>query len=561
MPRQVWIAGVAAAVLAAVLCWLPNEVRLRVPEIEVTWRSGTAAEARDYVERKRRLRPSGESGGRVTYLVTSPAADLATLASAPGIDVVTGVDGRTGEPRRWRELTLVEWLLRVHGRDARPYLKPTTAAFVFWLAVAVTLILTRSGRAWLVSRVPAIDARVLGACRIILGGGLAVVAALATWPAVVWQVVAVALAVTFVAGVWPRAALAAFGGLLAWALEGDAADHDYFAPFQAWILCLAVPWAEGVWPWRVTAPGAARASRRYGLAVTTVPLVLGTAYLAAALAKLDQSTHAWLAGGAIRYHIAQDGPAAPGSLWRFVASQDWLTVPLSPLVILCEAVVIAAAMTATPLVRCAGFTLALGLHLGFGLLQGVWWEAWWVLLPLFLPWPQIVSRVWPARPADVTGGTLPGWTAAALAVFLLQQPVASLLRLEWKPLVSNFPMYSNVPWTSPEEYAAHMDRSKMPSAPALRLVAAGGTPLPEIPPVIRGLEACGTLVALAAPVVVRESVLPPAQGAIEACSAAYARRYPTEAPLGVESSPRRFSWAVVDFVAADQWVPAGRLGR
>lgn len=235
-----------------------------------------------------------------------------------------------------------------------------------------------------------------------------------------------------------------------------------------------------------------------------------------------------------------------------------LSESLSPLVIACELLIIGAAITPRPLARFAIFGLAAGLHLGFGLLQGVWWEAWWVLLPLLLPWPAIVEGAWPRDTAFVGGASghaqppWSPWAAALLAAFLLQQPLASLLRLERKPLVSHFPMYSNVAWRSPEEYAAHMDRTKAPKGRVLRLVSTDGAPLAALPPVLPSLDGCRDFVALTAPVVARESALPDERAAIEACSAAYAPALSSGPPLVVEASPLRFSWDVVDFVHAGQ---------
>lgn len=393
------------------------------------------------------------------------------------------------------------------------------------------------------------------------------VVACAHWPAGWWVLPGFLLAAAFGAGVWPRVALAALAVLLASALGGDAADHDYFAPYQAWLLFLCVPWAEGVWPWRgrEMAAEACAPSRRYGVALVIVPLVLGTAYLAAALAKLDQSTHAWLLGGAVRYHIAQDGPAVPGELWRVVASHDWLTLALSPMVIVLEALVILAVLFPRPAVRAAAGAVALSLHLGFGTLQGVWWEAWWVLLPAFLPWAWVVDRWWPVatttevRPVTTpVASRWPAWVRAALALFLVQQPVASALRLEWKPFLSNFPMYSNVAWASKAEYAAHMDRWKQPQGRALRLLGADGSPV-EAAHALRAIEACGALAVLTAPVTAREAVMPNERTALDRCAAAYAAGATTCPTLSVEASPRRFSWEVVDFVPTGEWTAVGSL--
>ena len=504
------------------------------------------------------------------------------------------------DPVQFTEVPLVEWLIRVRDLDIRPYVKPTTVLAVAWAAFVIALLARAPGRAWLVSRVPAITPQVLGVYRLVVAAGLATVVLLAHLPSPWFRLACLIPVAAFAAGLWPRVggglwprigtalwprvSLAVPLVLLASALGMDFADHDYFAPVQAWLLLLFVPWGESGLSWSSTSPAARiaasatagnianntepRASRRYGVALVIVPLVLGTAYVAAAFAKLDSSVRAWLLDGAVRYHIAQDGPDAPGNLWRIVASQDWLTVPMGPAVIVLEAVVIAAVLAPSTRVRIAAGMAAVLLHLGFGLLQGVWWEAWWVLLPAFLPWPWIVDRLWPVstpspvEPATRSVDALPWGMAVALALLLVQQPVVSLLRIERKPFVSNFPMYSNVRWSSKAEYAAHMDRWKKPEGRAVRLVTSGGAEDAV------ALDAdLGQVAACAPPLDEADRLAnggePASAGraAFDRCAEAFRRVRGTPVPpLTVQASDRHFSWDAVDFVPTGKWTTVGTLG-
>lgn len=515
LPRYVWVTCAVAAVVAALACWVPTQI----------------------------------------YVLT----DLSTVNLSA-----------TRQPAQWAEVPLVEWLIRVRAQDIRPYVKPTTVLAVAWAAFVMALLARASGRAWLGSRVPAMTPRVLGLYRLVVAVGLATVVLLAHLPSAWFRLACLVPVVTFAAGLWPRASLALPLVLLAYALGMDFADHDYFAPAQAWLLLLLVPWGESArWPWTRAGAGVPvpPPSRRYGVALVVVPLVLGTAYFAAAFAKLDSSVRAWLLEGAVRYHIAQDGHDAPGNLWRWVASRDWLTVPMGPAGILLEAVVIAAVLVPRTRVRLAAGAAALLLHLGFGLLQGMWWEAWWVLLPAFLPWPWIANRLWPsptpspAAPATRSPDALPWGMAVALALFLVQQPVVSLLRIERKPFVSNFPMYSNVQWSSKADYAAHMDRSKKPEGRAVRLVAEGAADGEALGAALRDVAQCGPLLDQAGRLASgREPSSGGASGFVRCAGAfrqAHGRPLP---PLAVQASDHRFSWDAVDFVPTGQWVTVGTLG-
>lgn len=570
LPRYVWVACAAASVVAALLCWVPTEVPRRFAWVRIAWSGAATPEARDYVERKRRLRPLGDpsvSGTRYVLADTS-VSNLSALAATPDLAVVEGLDPHTHQPTLWAQVPLVEWLDRVHGRDLRPWLKPfTTTIGAAWLAFVLALLARPAGRAWLVSRVPAVTPAVLAAYRLSLAAGLAVVVLLANLPSAWFTLACLVPAAAFAAGLWPRVSLGVFLALMAYALRMDFADHDYFAPVQVWLLLLFVPWGErgARWPRaRGSADAAAQPSRRYGVALVVVPLVLGTAYFAAAFAKLDQSVRAWLLEGAVRYHIAQDGPAAPGNLWRMVASRDWLTVPIGPAVIVLEAIVIAAVLSVRPRVRLAAGVVAVLLHLGFGLLQGVWWEAWWVLLPAFLPWPQVVARFWPAAAPDAAdppgGGAVPRWAALALTLMLVQQPVVSLLRLERKPFVSNFPMYSNVQWSSKAEYAAHMDRWKKPAGRAVRLVAGSAEPS-ALQADLGTVRACGALLDRAAALADGRESGADDRAVFDVCAEAFRRTYGRPlTSLTVQASDRRFSWEAVDFVPTGDWVSVGTLG-
>lgn len=191
-----------------------------------------------------------------------------------------------------------------------------------------------------------------------------------------------------------------------------------------------------------------------------------------------------------------------------------------------------------------------------------------MLLPAFLPWPWIADRLWPsstpspAEPATRVMDALPWGIAVALALLLVQQPVVSLLRVERKPFVSNFPMYSNVPWSSKAEYAAHMDRWKKPEGRAVRLVTHGGAAdavaldrdLGQVP-------ACAPLLDEADRLANGREPASAARTEFGRCTEAFRRVHGTSVPpLTMQASDRHFSWEAVDFVPTGEWVTVGTLG-
>ena len=658
IPAYVWRWTLTALLCSVAVWWVLGHWSLRYASVGISWDPATPVGVRESVERRAGMvLIEFESSLLARYFVSDPSPSaLGALFGVPWITGVRHVERSTGVPTRWERASVSEWLDRRYGFDSLDYLRPMAVGPLLLLAVGLSLLARPDGRAWLCSRVPRIDPATLGVYRVVLAVGLMTT----TWAAPMasgWKWAGLGLLLLFGAGVQARVSYALFLLLFAYAVGPELADHNFTAPFQAWVLGLLVPWRVGV--------GLDETRRRLvgapsqegaGFGLVIVPMMFGLAYLAAAFAKLDQGWREWLTGGAVRYFIALDGPTAPGHLWRLVASSDWASLVLSPLVIVIETIVIAAAIQPRARVLVVSGVCAIVLHLGFFVLQGVWWPAWWALLPAFLPWPAIVARLrgsmpsvavefeqaqgqgdvlakwlhaldWfdrvsirmrqPAasRPAAGSAGEgngplqemtvvdersgerwtgndamrrlrrllpltgwllplgrtlwvrrmasqridpgvrgpaegLPWWVGAAFGVVIIQQACASFLRVEYLPLLSNYPMYANVSWTSKEAFAAYMEEQEKPREPAVRLYTDPGDAV-AVNSRLRTIPDCRH-VRLMVPAAIGR--LAAEAGAARDCRHAYAELYGEATPrLVVQVSGWRFDWSAAGFVPVDSW--------
>lgn len=267
-------------------------------------------------------------------------------------------------------------------------------------------------------------------------------------------------AVLFIAGALTRLSFAMMtAGAVAWSLVYTmrVGAHSVEVLLVAMVCLLAARWSDS---WSVdrwwSGPRADRTpSRAYGYAIWMLGFVLGTSLAAAAFAKIRLGGMGWITNGTVKYHFLTDSPDAPVDWGLRIAQYDGVAVLLSLAAVAMEGLVLVGACATRYGYRLAAGIAALALLVGFALFQGLFWPAWWLLLLAFLPWHLIRTAGEPQRPevwssAPPVRGLRPAQIAAVVAV-VLQQGVASALRLEVAPFVSAFDMYSST-YSSPADY-------------------------------------------------------------------------------------------------------------
>jgi hypothetical protein len=286
--------------------------------------------------------------------------------------------------------------------------------------------------------------------------------------------------------------------------------------------------------------------------------MLVIAYAAAAFAKLDDGGAAWITHGAVRFVFIADAARAPFEWGRQIASSDTLSVLVSAAAIMAEGGMIVGAIWPNLWVRFAVGLVALGLHTGFYLLQGVFWPWWWTLMVAFVPWEVLARwldrRPWFA-PATPRAGMarLPIYTAAAVFVAVLQQPLVSLVRAEYSFVFSDFPMYANVYGikSSKAEFAAFAERSyQPPPIVSFRDVPDDGLSVDER---LREVDPEARL-TIAIREIVRADVVPDsALPAIRSVAASYRNRFgPPPERVDAFVDTWRFDWSVAGFTPRQQ---------
>lgn len=261
------------------------------------------------------------------------------------------------------------------------------------------------------------------------------------------QIAATLGLVLFATGIFlPRQVLvctAAVLTMLVLAKLRHGSSHDWGLPLLAVWALTPVPWnkLKNVDP------------RVRGYAAWVPGFLLGLSFSAAAIAKLRESGFSWITTGAVRYHFIEDAEGAVSTLGLWIASHEQIAVAVSTLAILAELLLLLTALSKTALLRLFGGTLGIALLLGFWLMQGVFWPAWWTLLLAFLPWNLIANRLKrnPISLPTATVSPTPTWVSRVLVVLVGIQLVASLSGTEHEPLISDFPMYSHT-YSSPASF-------------------------------------------------------------------------------------------------------------
>lgn len=549
-------------------------------QLRVAWSPGVQSVTREYSVRQlsMRLIRSDDELVWVCMLVDDSAGNLRAILSNSLIRDVGGLERVSMQLTERVTVAPVRWLLIRYpvleqagfGRMVRPLgLVPLFLAFL-----AIGLTASRDGRAWLSSRVPAVSPVSLGVFRIAFAAAWMLVAAKLVpldLPGLPYaRGLALALLVLFAIGAATRISFVAFVVVFTLSQVDKIGGHDIGLPLMTlWLLTL-VPWGTGVSvDGRIRRAIGHRTSdapeRRYALAMLIPALTLGTAYASAAFAKIDESGPMWVTSGGVRYFLVIDAGNAPSGFGRFIASSDVLSVAAAAGAVATEALVIMAVLVPHPLVVAAAGLGALMLHVGFWQLQGVWWPAWWALLPAFVPWHAVVSamrrrRVDPAvTPADLAmmdrrNARLPRAAAIAMCALVIQQPLVSFARLDY-PMLSSYPMYADVQWSSKEEFAAWMERERRPSTPAIRLDPDASVARTSFAAALAELDRDRVLDQAAVILVEGERSLTDGERrAIAVVAMQWHDRFGSTFPqVRVQTGGWRFDWSVAGFVPEGPW--------
>ena len=371
----------------------------------------------------------------------------------------------------------------VHGRLHSPALFRSAWA-VFLTDPAASFAGWRSGLlSWMQRGVPAASAEAAGKFRIVFG--TAVLAYIATEPAnpallgsyeasvaeglygtvvrwlgahpVVSQELGWWLNVSgalFIVGIATPVSFACFAmGVLVWAAMFTLTTSTHaVAALGVTLICLLPSRWGDAWSVDALIGRALKRPRRpvcegqYGYVFWIPRLVFGLAFLAAAWSKVGGGL-GWILNGTVKYHFVTDLNQALVDWGPRLTESHWVAVAMSGAAVVVEMVVVTAAFSqsiAHVLLCGAG---ALALLAGFGLLQGVVWPGWWILLLGFLPW-QLLS---PSRGTTSERSPLSVVQLAVVVMLVAQQFVASAFQLEARPLTSAYDMYSAT-YSSVEEY-------------------------------------------------------------------------------------------------------------
>jgi hypothetical protein len=191
----------------------------------------------------------------------------------------------------------------------------------------------------------------------------------------------------------------------------------------------------------------AGSSRTYGFAMWIPTLVFGVAFVAAAWSKLREGPD-WILNGTVKYHWLTDSSGALVPWGLELAAHPVLAVILSGVAVGIEALVLTSVFSRSWRYRVVCGLASIALLAGFALFQGVIWPGWWILTLGFLPW-HLARR----GSASATSRPLSAAQIAVVLVILLQQVYATWARVEARPLISAYDMYSTT-YASPEAYEA-----------------------------------------------------------------------------------------------------------
>ena len=335
--------------------------------------------------------------------------------------------------------------------------------------------------AWITGRIPAASAGSVALFRIAFGSALLIFLfsrpVLATWAVNPWNAPSPAhrlilrifvdaswlvdwlqpwlafWGALFIVGAFARTAFACLTvGAFAWALlYTTRMTHHTVSALM--LTLLALQWSRWGDAWSIDAwrrrdhPSSRGTSQQYGYTVWAPGFVLGLVLCAAALAKLRESGLAWILNGTVKYHFLSDSSQAMVDWGLRIGRHPWLAVLLSFGAIAIETLVIVGVAARAYRYRLIAGGAVLCLLLGFTLLQGLFWPAWWILLLSFLPWHLVRTP----GASSLRSEPLPKLALFMVIALVAQQLVVSLLKLEVAPFLSTFDMYSTT-YASPAEY-------------------------------------------------------------------------------------------------------------
>ena len=270
--------------------------------------------------------------------------------------------------------------------------------------------------------------------------------------------------ILFIAGAFARVSFAMTTiGVFAWAsLYTTRLTYHTVSALLTTLVCLLwSKWGDAwsVDAWRNRRRSARRTPLEYGFTIWMPGLVLGLLFLAAAFAKLRGAGLAWILNGTVKYHFLTDSGQAMVDWGLRLGHHDFAAIFLSFAAVAIEGFVVVGVLSRRYIYRLMAGVAALLLLIGFALLQGLRWYAWWLLLLSFLPW-HLVERPTPAAQGieDVAVERSVSWrrllrpaAVSVVAALLVVQTVTSLFGLEMSPLISSYDMYSAT-YESPEEY-------------------------------------------------------------------------------------------------------------
>jgi hypothetical protein len=587
MSRRAWIVGVLVVALLIAAAFVVSIEPAAPPEgwhINVRWAPSVSDAERQRLERHYNLIVLQQSSERTwAYRLGDPSRSvIRALVTDPRAEDTHGIDRsefritapRVSLARRLRELYADA------SDDAPDWASRRTAAAVG--IVAALFLALRQPRVVtaLSAGIPDLSAAGLGLYRAALAAAVGAVIlkyadlpdtafprelhrsvdwfadwdwvhALASNPGVErWTTpISLALLAAFAVGLFARAVYLGFVCVLTahvFVVLQHKSAHDWGLPLVVLWALATVPWGEGIGvdSWRRSSPAP---PRNYGFAVWVPGAVIGLAFAAAAFAKLDTSGVDWVAGGAVKYHFIEDARQAQTDLGLRVAGNDTLAVALSAAAVATEALFVLHVFFRGAWIRAAFAIPALALLAGFRVLQGVVWAQWWIPFLCFVPWQAIVERLFGGTAfAFVTGRpAIPRAGAAVVAVLAAIQIMASALRAEAEPFISDYGMYSWT-WTSRAAFDDHIARKYRRYM--YRAVGEGRT---DLTPRIANLPKAADAMADAVDVLRSGETLPDMRRqALAAVAAAYADAYGE--PLTrvvVRVDEQAFDWTAGQFYA------------
>ena len=153
----------------------------------------------------------------------------------------------------------------------------------------------------------------------------------------------------------------------------------------------------------------------------------------------------------------------------------------------------------------------------------------------------------------VAAGRLSPAIGVVLVLAVLQQPVASLLRRSYSFLLSDFPMYSNVYFSTRAEVAA-IQEAKFQPPPIIGFRVAGDTAQAAIEQRLREADRDDALPGIARKIAAGEPVSEADAASVRDITARYVAKFGAVPPsVDVLADTWRFDWSIADFTPRHQW--------